>query len=179
MVAGAEPGLLPAQCGRREHPDGSGRALGPGRRRAAVQSSVPVVSKQLLRAMQSPLSLAHACAVHRPLQARASSPADMRIMPLLLRLAALHPSPVSVAIACAYPQLIAHQVCIRAANVGSVNRFIDSGGVYKLAFGPKAFIVVSDPVVVRHLLRVRAQSREAAHSPALSKLQCCSSICTR
>ena len=36
-------------------------------------------------------------------------------------------------------------------------RFIDSGGVYKLAFGPKAFIVVSDPVVVRHLLRVRTQ----------------------
>ena len=36
-------------------------------------------------------------------------------------------------------------------------RFIDSGGVYKLAFGPKAFIVVSDPVVVRHLLRVRSE----------------------
>ena len=34
-------------------------------------------------------------------------------------------------------------------------RFLDSGGVYKLAFGPKAFIVVSDPVVVRHLLKVR------------------------
>lgn len=33
-------------------------------------------------------------------------------------------------------------------------RFLDSGGVYKLAFGPKAFIVVSDPVVVRHLLKV-------------------------
>ncbi|KAK9846940.1 hypothetical protein WJX84_011063 [Apatococcus fuscideae] len=31
--------------------------------------------------------------------------------------------------------------------------FIQSGGVYKLAFGPKAFIVVSDPVVVRHLLK--------------------------
>lgn len=31
--------------------------------------------------------------------------------------------------------------------------FIESGGVYKLVFGPKAFIVVSDPVVVRHLLR--------------------------
>ena len=26
--------------------------------------------------------------------------------------------------------------------------------MYKLAFGPKAFIVVSDPVVVRHLLKV-------------------------
>lgn len=34
-------------------------------------------------------------------------------------------------------------------------RFIDSGGVYKLEFGPKAFIVVSDPVVVRYLLKVR------------------------
>ena len=33
-------------------------------------------------------------------------------------------------------------------------RFLDSGGVYKLVFGPKAFIVVSDPVVVRHLLKV-------------------------
>lgn len=32
-------------------------------------------------------------------------------------------------------------------------RFIESGGVYKLAFGPKAFVVVSDPVVVRHLLK--------------------------
>jgi len=31
--------------------------------------------------------------------------------------------------------------------------FIESGGVYKLVFGPKAFIVVSDPVVVRHLLK--------------------------
>jgi hypothetical protein len=26
--------------------------------------------------------------------------------------------------------------------------------VYKLEFGPKAFIVVSDPVVVRYLLKV-------------------------
>ncbi|KAK9834172.1 hypothetical protein WJX81_005149 [Elliptochloris bilobata] len=34
--------------------------------------------------------------------------------------------------------------------------FLDSGGVYKLAFGPKAFIVVSDPVVVRHLLKENA-----------------------
>ena len=34
-------------------------------------------------------------------------------------------------------------------------RFIDNGGVFKLEFGPKAFIVVSDPVVVRHLLKVR------------------------
>jgi len=34
--------------------------------------------------------------------------------------------------------------------------FLESGGVYKLAFGPKAFVVVSDPVVVRHLLRDNA-----------------------
>ncbi|GLC58319.1 hypothetical protein PLESTB_001346100 [Pleodorina starrii] len=34
--------------------------------------------------------------------------------------------------------------------------FIDSGGVYKLVFGPKAFIVVSDPVVVRHILKENA-----------------------
>ena len=30
--------------------------------------------------------------------------------------------------------------------------FLDLGGVYKLAFGPKAFLVVSDPVVVKHVL---------------------------
>eukprot|EP00775_Hariotina_reticulata_P002604 gene2604-2906_t len=34
--------------------------------------------------------------------------------------------------------------------------FIDSGGVYKLEFGPKAFIVVSDPVVVRYILKASA-----------------------
>ncbi len=33
-------------------------------------------------------------------------------------------------------------------------RFLESGGVFKLEFGPKAFIVVSDPVVARHLLKV-------------------------
>ena len=27
------------------------------------------------------------------------------------------------------------------------------GSVYKLAFGPKAFVVVSDPIVARHILR--------------------------
>ncbi|EFN52906.1 hypothetical protein CHLNCDRAFT_138471 [Chlorella variabilis] len=31
--------------------------------------------------------------------------------------------------------------------------FIESGGVFKLEFGPKAFIVISDPLVVRHLLK--------------------------
>ena len=46
--------------------------------------------------------------------------------------------------------------CNTVASKGSATwcRFIESGGVYKLAFGPKAFIVVSDPVVVRHLLKV-------------------------
>lgn len=34
-------------------------------------------------------------------------------------------------------------------------RFIKLGGVWKLEFGPKAFLVVSDPVVVRHLLKVQ------------------------
>ena len=43
------------------------------------------------------------------------------------------------------------------------NRFLDSGGVYKLAFGPKAFIVVSDPVVVRHLLKVRRKNHASAY----------------
>ncbi|THG23232.1 hypothetical protein TEA_026190 [Camellia sinensis var. sinensis] len=32
------------------------------------------------------------------------------------------------------------------------------GSVYKLAFGPKAFVVVSDPIVVRHILRENAFS---------------------
>jgi hypothetical protein len=37
-------------------------------------------------------------------------------------------------------------------------RFIESGAVFKLEFGPKAFIVVSDPVVVRHLLKENAMN---------------------
>eukprot|EP00193_Tetraselmis_chui_P000943 CAMPEP_0177762288 /NCGR_PEP_ID=MMETSP0491_2-20121128/6265_1 /TAXON_ID=63592 /ORGANISM="Tetraselmis chuii, Strain PLY429" /LENGTH=615 /DNA_ID=CAMNT_0019278333 /DNA_START=263 /DNA_END=2111 /DNA_ORIENTATION=- len=36
--------------------------------------------------------------------------------------------------------------------------FIESGAVFKLEFGPKAFIVVSDPVVVRHLLKENAMN---------------------
>lgn len=32
------------------------------------------------------------------------------------------------------------------------------GSVYKLAFGPKAFVVVSDPIVARHILRENAFS---------------------
>ncbi|KAF3682131.1 Cytochrome 97B3, chloroplastic, partial [Capsicum annuum] len=31
--------------------------------------------------------------------------------------------------------------------------FLKYGSVYKLAFGPKAFVVVSDPIVARHILR--------------------------
>ena len=52
----------------------------------------------------------------------------------------------------------------------STCRFLDSGGVYKLAFGPKAFIVVSDPVVVRHLLKVSTAGRGSAcwYKPCLS-----------
>ncbi|KAI5061137.1 hypothetical protein GOP47_0023642 [Adiantum capillus-veneris] len=34
--------------------------------------------------------------------------------------------------------------------------FIEHGPVYKLAFGPKAFVVISDPVVARHILRENA-----------------------
>lgn len=37
------------------------------------------------------------------------------------------------------------------------SRFQECGGVFKLEFGPKAFIVVSDPVVVRHLLKVHGR----------------------
>lgn len=33
------------------------------------------------------------------------------------------------------------------------NMFLDSGGVFRLSFGPKCFIVVSDPLVARHLLK--------------------------
>ncbi|XP_057836076.1 cytochrome P450 97B2, chloroplastic isoform X2 [Cryptomeria japonica] len=34
--------------------------------------------------------------------------------------------------------------------------FIEHGSVYKLAFGPKSFLVVSDPIVARHILRENA-----------------------
>jgi cytochrome P450 len=34
--------------------------------------------------------------------------------------------------------------------------FIEHGSVYKLAFGPKSFVVVSDPIVARHILRENA-----------------------
>lgn len=36
--------------------------------------------------------------------------------------------------------------------------FLEHGSVYKLAFGPKAFVVVSDPIVVKHILRENAFS---------------------
>lgn len=38
-------------------------------------------------------------------------------------------------------------------TVGEVDRFLEHGGIFRLSFGPKAFIVVSDPVVVRYLLK--------------------------
>ena len=34
--------------------------------------------------------------------------------------------------------------------------FLDNGGIFKLVFGPKAFLVISDPQVVRHILRDNA-----------------------
>lgn len=34
--------------------------------------------------------------------------------------------------------------------------FIEHGSVYKLAFGPKSFVVVSDPIVARYILRENA-----------------------
>ncbi|KAL9245932.1 hypothetical protein vseg_019527 [Gypsophila vaccaria] len=36
--------------------------------------------------------------------------------------------------------------------------FLEHGAVYKLAFGPKAFVVISDPIVARHILRENAFS---------------------
>ncbi|KAJ4980723.1 hypothetical protein NE237_031560 [Protea cynaroides] len=36
--------------------------------------------------------------------------------------------------------------------------FLEHGAVYKLAFGPKSFVVVSDPIVARHILRENAFS---------------------
>jgi cytochrome P450 len=36
------------------------------------------------------------------------------------------------------------------------NMYLDSGGVFRLSFGPKCFIVVSDPMVVKHLLKDNA-----------------------
>ncbi|GMH23955.1 hypothetical protein Nepgr_025798 [Nepenthes gracilis] len=34
--------------------------------------------------------------------------------------------------------------------------FLEHGAVYKLAFGPKAFVVVSDPIVTKHILKENA-----------------------
>lgn len=39
-----------------------------------------------------------------------------------------------------------------------VNLYWQHGSVYKLAFGPKAFVVVSDPIVARYILRENAFS---------------------
>jgi cytochrome P450 len=36
--------------------------------------------------------------------------------------------------------------------------FLEHGGIYKLAFGPKAFVVISDPIIARHVLRENAFS---------------------
>ncbi|XP_015058871.1 cytochrome P450 97B2, chloroplastic-like isoform X4 [Solanum pennellii] len=40
--------------------------------------------------------------------------------------------------------------------------FLKYGSVYELAFGPKAFVVVSDPIVARHILRENAFSYDKA-----------------
>ena len=56
---------------------------------------------------------------------------------------------------------LARQACL-CRMAGHLCRFLDKGGVYKLAFGPKAFIVLSDPVVVRHILKVRKLHQLAA-----------------
>ena len=31
--------------------------------------------------------------------------------------------------------------------------YTECGGIYKLCFGPKVFMVVSDPIVLRHILK--------------------------
>ncbi len=77
---------------------------------------------------------------------------------------------------------------ILCLKVPWIFRFLDSGGVYKLAFGPKAFIVVSDPVVVRHLLKVCPPTSQPAKTLAMhfachvkcnSRVCCSSSQCCR
>lgn len=45
--------------------------------------------------------------------------------------------------------------------------------MYKLAFGPKAFVVVSDPIVARHILRENAFRYDKVQSVL------CSSVCIR
>ena len=68
---------------------------------------------------------------------------------------------------------LAWQACL-SRTAGHLCRFLDKGGVYKLAFGPKAFIVLSDPVVVRHILKVRSVHKLAAspseHAGGCSRL---------
>lgn len=40
--------------------------------------------------------------------------------------------------------------------------FLQLGSVYKLAFGPKSFVVISDPIVARHILRENTFSYDKA-----------------
>lgn len=49
-----------------------------------------------------------------------------------------------------FPLLVYFTVCF--------GWILQHGSVYKLAFGPKAFVVVSDPIVARHILRENAFS---------------------
>ncbi|CAD6251724.1 unnamed protein product [Miscanthus lutarioriparius] len=44
--------------------------------------------------------------------------------------------------------------------------FLEHGSVYKLAFGPKSFVVVSDPIVARHILRENAFCYDKGLIPA-------------
>nr|CAB3445772.1 unnamed protein product [Digitaria exilis] len=45
---------------------------------------------------------------------------------------------------------------MNARPILSSSSYIIHGSVYKLAFGPKSFVVVSDPIVARHILRENA-----------------------
>lgn len=42
------------------------------------------------------------------------------------------------------------------AFLGLYSYFRKYGPVYKLCFGPKSFIVISDPVIAKHILRTNA-----------------------
>uniref|UniRef100_A0A0E0JW56 Cytochrome P450 n=1 Tax=Oryza punctata TaxID=4537 RepID=A0A0E0JW56_ORYPU len=49
--------------------------------------------------------------------------------------------------------------------------FLEHGSVYKLAFGPKAFVVVSDPIVARHILRENAFCYDKCSERTIFKLE--------
>lgn len=47
--------------------------------------------------------------------------------------------------------------------------YMDLGGIYKLAFGPKAFLVVSDPAIARSVSQSVSQSRKGRGVRSLSR----------